>query len=161
MHKALRKPLIALCTLAAIAVPALAATPAEIRVSANAPFDASYAQLTAAQKQALLALYPDLPAADEPPYPAGGNDSIVNALMGVASKLSPEGKLLGTVTVSAEGQATAVNFFDLPKVGSSQEAASMEKLLSAGYFRARYKPGLCGGQPCEMDYPVIVEFKAY
>jgi hypothetical protein len=55
------------------------------------------------------------------------------------------------VLVGADGQAKEVR-----KVGSFDE--DVIRYVASAAMAQRYKPAVCHGQPCEMLYPIDIEF---
>ncbi|MFA9219522.1 MAG: hypothetical protein ACEQSK_20795 [Sphingomonadaceae bacterium] len=109
------------------------------------PPDASYEQLTAAQKAIVRADYDNLPAADEPPYPLAGQAAIRKELAKAQGKMRSDGPVTLLVNVDASGTARTVSVYDSPDINAT-------KVTTFAVMTAKYKPGKCAGQPCRMDY---------
>jgi hypothetical protein len=56
------------------------------------------------------------------------------------------------VLVGADGKAKEVR-----KVGSFDDD-DVVRYVAGGAMALRYKPAVCHGQPCEMVYPISMEF---
>ena len=66
-------------------------------------------------------------------------------------RLLVTGRLRIDVQVSPDGMAEAVKVIESPSAESTKFVASV-------LLMERYKPALCGGAPCRMDVPFVVEF---
>jgi len=90
---------------------------------------------------------------DEPPFPLEGLRPIVKTI--VASYLQPvtTGRLLIIVLVDKDGNAVDASVRMYPTIALARFAAAAALL-------AKYKPGRCRGEPCDMPFPLVLEFKA-
>lgn len=95
--------------------------------------------------------YDGLPSADEPPFPAKGLGAIYQPLITMQDRVVVEGPLFASVTVDAGGKATQVSFLQIPD-------PKLKDVLAAILLGTAYKPGLCSGTPCAMEFPVQAEF---
>jgi len=120
-------------------------------LNSRVPFDRSWGQLTAEQRGLIAADYDSLPAGDEPPYPARGLAHFANYLARYADKREPVGLLVATVGVGPDGKPRDVTVYRTPDPGLVPLVVSM---LSS----EDYKPAVCHGSPCAMDYLLRVEF---
>jgi hypothetical protein len=65
----------------------------------------------------------------------------------VQQKLRVEGDLTMFVDVDSEGHAVSVSVLQSPDAQFTQAAASVLMLQE-------YKPAVCGGKPCRMQFPL-------
>lgn len=117
-----------------------------IRVPINKP----YAELTAEQKARVRALYEHLDEADEPPYPLKGTKEILRAISNAQDVLHLQGDLSVFVEVNADGTPNAVGVMKSPD-------ERMTNLVATALIHERYKPGLCKGTPCKMQFPLRIK----
>lgn len=119
----------------------------------SVPVDKRWDELLASQ-QALFkrSWYEDMAEDDEPPYPADGPLSMLSDLVKVQNAVSVEGRLFATVLVDAQGQATQVAFHEIP-------SEALREVLAFALMKPAYKPAICSGKPCAMEYPVVAHFE--
>jgi hypothetical protein len=103
------------------------------------------------QKAILASRYENLGVQDEPPFPADGLAPIMRLLSQAQQKLLVSGSLYLIVDVGADGNAREVKAIGSPSPEMTNFAASVLAL-------AKYKPGVCAGQPCRMQFPFVIEF---
>lgn len=115
------------------------------------PPDKTYDQLTAEEQALLKGEYEHLGAADEPPFPLHGMRPIYKALAKVQQKLRVAGDLTMFVDIDSEGHAVSVSVLQSPDTQLTQAAASVLMLQD-------YKPALCEGKPCRMQFPLRMKF---
>ncbi|MDC8756539.1 hypothetical protein [Janthinobacterium fluminis] len=120
---------------------AAAAAPAYRRGAGNSP----------EERRALRLAYDSLAADDEPPFPANGMAAIQRAIREAQGRLPEAGMLRMVVRVDSKGDASAVEILSSPGEKTTRFAAT---LLMA----AKYKPGLCRGVPCNMEFPFSAAF---
>jgi hypothetical protein len=119
------------------------------------PLNKRYDELTAEQKEILKSPYEKMTAGDEPPFPADGLMHIMNAVRDVHEQtdLMFKGPLTFYVDVDSSGNAKAVSVVQSPdKV--------ITDAVSLALVKQTYKPAVCGGTPCAMQYPFHVELIA-
>ena len=121
-------------------------------VTSSLPLDKRYAELTPAQQAQVRGYYEALHPLDEPPFPADGLGPLMSALQKGASKLEAEGELLLYVTVGPDGNARSARLMRSPDPTFGEFALSAALLT-------RFKPALCRGEPCTMEYPVHQRFE--
>ena len=115
------------------------------------PFDKRYDEMTAEEKAAVKALYEKIEPGDEPPFPANGMLSIHDAVSRAQKKLAVTGDLTVVATVSPSGDVLQVK-----AIGSPSEP--MVKFVAAILYRTKFKPAICHGVPCKMDFPIFYRF---
>jgi len=116
------------------------------------PINRRYDELTSEEKARLLGVYESMGPGDEPPFPADGLRPIHEAIQKAQQKLLVRGDLLMFATVDADGNVAAVKTMRSP---DSDMTAFVAKVL----FLTRFKPALCKGQPCRMDFPFSFHFQ--
>lgn len=118
------------------------------------PYEKSYQQLSADEKQAVKSMYPLMDEGDEPPYPLKGMQAIDKQLALAQGKLHVTGMLTMHVHVDSEGKAESVTVFSSP-------SADFTKIATLIVMLEKYKPALCAGLPCPMIFPVSSKFVDY
>ena len=115
------------------------------------PPEKSYAQLTPEQKRKLKDLYDKMPDADEPPYPLNGVRTILRACEELQRSMLVRGELLMAVSIDAHGNAISVEAFKSPD-------PKMTKAVASVLMLEKYKPAVCNGSPCQMQFPFRMNF---
>lgn len=110
------------------------------------PLDKTYEQLTPEQKAELRKLYVSLGPDDEPPFPAAGIKPIFNAIKRAQHFRQARGELNMAVTVGPDGKATKVEDF-----GGVYDV-EMTELTQQVLLLTKYKPAVCSGTPCTMQF---------
>jgi len=126
----------------------------DIRWDSRIPLDKTYAELTPEQKAELHAMYENMADGDEPPFPENGIQPIVNAIRKAQRLRQARGELNMSVTVGPDGNATKVE--DLGGVYDIQMTEIAQQVL----LLTRYKPAICKGQPCTMQFRFTQKLKA-
>jgi hypothetical protein len=116
------------------------------------PVKRRYEQLTPEQKAIVHSWYEHLEPGDEPPYPADGLAPMYDAIRRGQQKLVARGELEMAVTVGADGKAIEVQVMKSPSPEMTQFAGTVLLLT-------KYKPAICKGQPCRMQFPVLLRFE--
>jgi hypothetical protein len=110
------------------------------------PTKKKFESLTPAERAGLRALYDGMAEADEPPFPKAG----MAPIMGDVAELAGVAKVTGIVSifvnVDAAGNATGVRVMKAPNI-------DVAKAISFILVQAKYKPAVCGGAPCAMEFP--------
>ncbi|MFZ6758471.1 hypothetical protein ACO0K9_14805 [Undibacterium sp. Ji50W] len=114
------------------------------------PINKSYAELTSEQKTKVRSLYEHLDETDEPPYPLKGTKEILRAISNAQDVLHLQGDLSVFVEVNADGTPNAVGVIKSPD-------ERMTNLVATALIHERYKPGLCKGTPCKMQFPLRIK----
>ncbi|HUR88098.1 MAG TPA: hypothetical protein VMZ74_03335 [Ramlibacter sp.] len=118
---------------------------------AQVPINKRYDELTLEEKQSLNQNYESMGPGDEPPFPAYGLKPIYTAVGRVQQKLLVKGDLLLFATVDQEGNVTQIRAVGDPDPEMTRVVASILTLT-------KFKPALCKGVPCKMDYPFRFRF---
>ena len=116
------------------------------------PYDRSYEQLTPEQKALVRAEYDNVGPNDEPPYPKYGLADVADAVSRMSVRNPIEGEVILTVRVDESGEAKSVSIYKTPDTRLSNLVALM-------VTRSKFKPGLCEGRPCTMNYVFRYYFK--
>lgn len=116
------------------------------------PVNKRYEELTREEREIFRSQYEHLAEADEPPFPANGLSGMYKALADAQQKLLVTGNLVMHVDVDSQGQGTAVTVIESPDPKLTQFAASV-------LLMERYKPAVCSGVPCKMQFPLSIQFK--
>ncbi|HAT30980.1 MAG TPA: hypothetical protein DCW29_09075 [Janthinobacterium sp.] len=115
------------------------------------PLNKRYAELSAAQKSMLRARYETMAPDDEPPFPVNGMMHINKSIQEGNAILHEEGALRMVVKIDSKGDATTVEVLSSP-------SEKMTKLAAAILMLEKYKPALCHGVACSMQFPYNADF---
>jgi hypothetical protein len=110
------------------------------------PLKKRYADFTPAERASLRAMYEGMPETDEPPFPASGMRSIVDDVSEISGSYKAYGFVSIFVSVDAQGNATGVRVMKAPNMDAA-------KAISYVLIKAKYKPAVCSGKPCAMEFP--------
>ncbi|NKF23700.1 hypothetical protein [Solimonas marina] len=116
------------------------------------PLDATYDELTPAQKQAFRSQYENLPADTDPPYPLHGTRHMMKSISIAQQALQENGELSAIVNVDPYGKVKNVAFYAMP----SKDVA---KVVTYVMLREPFKPANCGGKRCAMEFPLNLTFR--
>jgi len=117
------------------------------------PLDKTYEQLTPEQKAEFQAMYESMPPGDEPPFPLEGLKSVVGAIKKAQAQLKARGEINLTVTVGPDGKAKQVA--DYGKLDNPE----MSKFAATVLLMTRFKPAVCAGTPCTMQFPFNLKLR--
>ena len=109
------------------------------------PYARAYEQLSPAQRAALRAEYDSVGPNDEPPYPKYGLSEVADAVARMPVREPVEGDVVLTVRVDERGNGKSVSILKTPD-------PKLSNVVAATLTRIKFKPGLCEGRPCAMDY---------
>jgi hypothetical protein len=110
------------------------------------PLNKTYEELTPKQKADFHALYQSMGPGDEPPFPLEGMKPIFAAVKKAQYKVKARGELNLAVTVDPDGKATKVEDY-----GSTDK--QMTEFASSVLLMTKFKPAVCKGKPCTMQFP--------
>lgn len=116
------------------------------------PINLSYDQLSPHSQAKFKQNYEDMAEGDEPPFPEGGLKVVLEPIHKLQSKLLVRGDLFLTAKVDASGVAQSVTAIGSP-------SPEMTKLASHVLMLTKFKPAMCSGQPCSMEFPLRMRFK--
>lgn len=112
------------------------------------PYDKRWGDLTPEQQTLVRQGQPELPASDNPPFPAEGLGPMYRKLIDGIWQLQLDGPVKLRVKVDADGRATDVDVLACPG------GAVAEKFASGIFLLTPYSPGTCSGRPCAKSYLV-------
>lgn len=116
------------------------------------PINKKYEELSAEQKDSLNQFYESMGPGDEPPFPADGLKPIHHAMAKAQQKFLVSGDLMLIAAVASDGNVTQVKAIGSP-------SPEMTKFASTVLLLTKFKPALCKGAPCTMDYPFHFKFQ--
>src|SRR4051812_3459783 len=119
--------------------------------AAKIPLNLKYSEMSAEQQRAVKGQYEAMAEADEPPFPSDGLRRILDQVLKANSKLLVDGPMELVVDVDENGDAMAVSVLR----SSSPE---MTNFAARVLMLTKYKPAICGGQRCRMQYPLNINF---
>jgi hypothetical protein len=117
----------------------------------NVALNKRYAELSAQDRENLHSWWESLSDGDEPPFPEKGLKHIHDAVFKAQGKLMVEGDLFLIASVDPTGDVVEVKTIGSPSPEMTKFAASVVLLT-------KFKPGLCAGAPCRMDFPIRYRF---
>ena len=126
----------------------------DIRWNSKIPLNKTYGEFTPGEKAELHKMYESLAPGDEPPFPAEGIKPIFTAIKNAQRVLQARGQIDMKVTVGPDGKAIKVE-----DVGSVA-AGKMTELAQQVLLQTTYKPAVCNGQPCTMQYRFTQKLKS-
>jgi hypothetical protein len=121
-----------------------------IASSQSFPLNKKWSELSEHDRAVFRSQYEDMPDTDEPPYPIDGMAPIFRQLSVEAGRAGVYGVFIIDVTVNPQGKGTKVTLIKY----STVEAA---KVLAYVLVHTKYKPAVCHGKPCIMDFPFSVK----
>jgi hypothetical protein len=113
------------------------------------PYDARYGDLSPAERDLVRSAYDAMPADDEPPYPAQGMGALMRPLVHAAHEMYIDGTIDALVEVGPDGAPRSVAVYRSPE-------PIFTKVVASVLMGASYKPALCKGVPCTMQFPLRV-----
>ena len=113
------------------------------------PVNKIYANLNASERAAFHALYEEVKDGDEPPFPLEGLRPVFRQLMPILVALRVSGQATLFIAVDSDGKATGLRIGK----GSTPE---ITKYLSQIIANTRFKPAICGGKRCAMEFPLEI-----
>ena len=121
----------------------------EIPVPPSLPYD----ELSAGQQAIVKSRFPALAPGDEPPYPLEGPEEFLRTAQRIVSvtRQQVQGVISVYVLVGTDGKPVSVTAIGL-------DNADARKAISVAAGKLKYKPAVCGGQPCQMMYPYEMSF---
>jgi len=116
------------------------------------PINRSYHELTPEQRATVHRWYENIAPGDEPPFPLDGLKPVHDAVRKVQAKLLVAGELFLIATVEANGEVAQVKAIGSP-------SPEMTKFASTIVLLTKFKPAVCAGRPCKMDFPLWYSFR--
>jgi hypothetical protein len=111
-----------------------------------------YQELSAEDRAKLHAWWESMPEGDEPPFPDRGLKPVHAAILKGQAKLLAQGELYLIATVDGNGDVSQVKAIGSPSPEMTKFAASVVGLT-------KFKPAICAGKPCQMDFPFLYKFE--
>jgi hypothetical protein len=121
--------------------------------SSKIPLNRTYGELTPEQKAEFHAMYESLPTGDEPPFPLEGLKPIFSAIKKAQASVLARGELNLIVTVGPDGKARQVEDY------GSVDNPEMTKFAASVLLMTKFKPAVCDGTPCTMQFPFNLKLK--
>jgi len=116
------------------------------------PINRSYHELTPEQRASVHRWYESIAPGDEPPFPLDGLKPVHDAVRKGQAKLLVTGELFLIATVEANGVVAQVKAIGSP-------SPEMTKFASTVLLLTKFKPAVCAGRPCKMDFPLWYSFR--
>ncbi|MBC3872874.1 hypothetical protein [Undibacterium flavidum] len=131
--------------------PALGTSLKKKVATSSISMDRSYQELSEEEKEAIRSVYDNMPENDEPPYPLYGTREIHRKMSQTQQYVAAKGVLTMTVDVSSTGEAQSVSIYESPD-------PDITRVASLVLMETKYKPAVCGGKACKMQYFFQVQF---
>jgi hypothetical protein len=125
----------------------------DVAWSNKLPLNRTYAELTTEQRNSLNAFYESVAPGDEPPYPLEGLKPIVAAILKGQERYLARGELQLLVTVGPDGKGKNVTAY------GKVDNPDMAKFASSVLLLTKFKPAICNGTPCTMQFPFQLKLK--
>ncbi len=119
---------------------------------AAVPINLSYEQLSPENRAKFKENYESMADGDEPPFPQGGLKVVLEPIHKAQSKLLVQGDLFLTAMVDASGVAQSVTAIGSP-------SPEMTRFAAGVLVFTKFKPAICSGQPCSMEFPLRILFE--
>jgi len=116
------------------------------------PINRSYAELSSAERAKLHTWWEQIPDGDEPPFPTEGLKPIHDAVRQAQRRFLVTGELFLIATVEADGKVAGVKAIGSP-------SPEMTKFAATVLAVTKFKPAVCSGRPCRMDFPLRYLFR--
>ena len=120
--------------------------------TAHLPLNRTYQQLTPEQRAFVNSWYQSIAPGDEPPYPLDGLKGMVDAVRKGQDILLATGRLVLVATVEPSGKVSTVKAYSSP-------SPEMTEFASKVMLLTKFKPAVCGGRRCRMDFPLVYQFE--
>lgn len=116
-------------------------------VALNLPYE----RLPQAEQRLVRSWWNDMPQGDEPPFPEGGLQALLDPMRKAQNILGEAGPVYAVALVDAKGDVVRARVLQAP---SDKLADFTAKLLAM----TRFKPARCGGSACAMEFPLEMDF---
>lgn len=131
--------------------PALGTSLKKKLATSTISMDKKYFELSEEEKAFIRSVYDNMPEQDEPPYPLNGTREIHRKMSQAQQFVGAKGVLTMTVDVSSTGDAESVSIYESPD-------PDITRVASLVLMETKYKPAVCGGKLCKMQYFFQVQF---
>jgi hypothetical protein len=115
------------------------------------PINRRYHELTKEEKIKFNSLFDDLEAGDEPPFPQDGLYDIFRVIRKLRDFDTSIGDLKISTLINEKGEAELVKVYGVPQ-------GYMMQIITNAMVVIKYKPAMCQGEPCKMEFPLHLEF---
>lgn len=116
------------------------------------PVNLPYEQLSAADRLKFHANYESIVEGDEPPFPKQGLGALLKPITKGQQKLYVSGDLSLVAVVAPSGEVQEVRVHGSP-------SPEMTRFATQILFTTPFKPAVCRGQPCAMEFPLRLRFE--
>jgi hypothetical protein len=123
----------------------------ELTHGSGIPINKTWNELTPEEKASVNQFYESMGPGDEPPFPALGLKPIHRAMAKLQQALLVSGELYLMATVDRNGNVVQIKAIGNPDDEMTKAAATVLSIT-------KFKPALCKGVPCQMDYPFRFSF---
>ncbi len=117
----------------------------------NIPVNLPYERLSPADRLKFHDSYEFIAEGDEPPFPKAGLQALLKPIAEAQQRLLATGQLLLIASVSPAGEVTTVTARGSPSPEMTKFAAQILLLTP-------FKPAVCGGAHCAMEFPLHINF---
>ena len=108
-----------------------------------------YSELSSADLAVVKLPFAGMGANDEPPFPVAGLDRVITAIARACQRRQAHGVISAVATIDSRGMPVAVKMLDAP-------GPELTDYVSQVLLAERYKPAVCSGAPCQMDFAVML-----
>ena len=123
----------------------------DVAWSIKIPINRTYQELSDQEKATIRSNYESMPLDDEPPFPEAGLKPVMDAIHKGQAKRLAQGELRFLVTVGPDGAARDVTAY------GTVDDAKMTNFAASVLMLTKYKPALCNGTPCTMQFPFRIK----
>lgn len=121
-----------------------------IEATSYIPFNKKYDQLTERQKNIYRSYFEGLQKDETPPFPLGGLEEIYEPLIKGHARVGGGGELLVFSKIDKKGVVQEVTVYKSP-------TKKLAELVTTVMFNTKFKPAMCAGEPCGMDFPFLYD----
>ena len=111
-----------------------------------------WADLPPDEQGIIKSYYEAMASGDEPPFPAEGLGTIIGAVVKLCAHRCKNGTVRVVATIDREGVAQTARVLEADQV-------KVGEFLAQVLLLERYKPAVCKGVPCQMDFPLFIQMK--
>jgi hypothetical protein len=115
------------------------------------PLNKTWEQLTTDERARVRGSYISLAESDEPPFPLEGYAPLLKDVGRIQQKALVTGRAMLIARIDANGEPQTISVFETPD-------QDISKALAHAIMRTKFKPAICAGAPCAMDYPFLFDF---
>jgi hypothetical protein len=115
------------------------------------PINRRYQELSKEEKAKFNSLFDDLDVGDEPPFPEDGLHDLFRVIRKLRDFDTSIGELNIKTLINEKGEAELVKVYGVPQ-------GHMMQIITNALVVIKYKPALCQGEPCKMEFPLHLQF---